>query len=111
MKKQLKIVVLAKQVPDTRNVGKDAMTPEGTVNRAALPAIFNPEDLNALEMALALKDRTDDSTVHILTMGPSVPPTSSATRCSAAPTAVTCSPAANSPVRTRSPRRTPCRAP
>ena len=70
MKKQLKIVVLAKQVPDTRNVGKDAMTPEGTVNRAALPAIFNPEDLNALEMALALKDRTDASTVHILTMGP-----------------------------------------
>lgn len=70
MKKQLKIVVLAKQVPDTRNVGKDAMTPEGTVNRAALPAIFNPEDLNALEMALALKDRTEGSTVHILTMGP-----------------------------------------
>ena len=59
MKKQLKIVVLAKQVPDTRNVGKDAMTPEGTVNRAALPAIFNPEDLNALGMAaLRLKDRT-----------------------------------------------------
>ena len=70
MKKPLKIVVLAKQVPDTRNVGKDAMTPEGTVNRAALPAIFNPEDLNALEMALALKDRTEGSTVHILTMGP-----------------------------------------
>ena len=65
MKKQLKIVVLAKQVPDTRNVGKDAMTPEGTVNRAALPAIFNPEDLNALEMALALKDETEGSTVHI----------------------------------------------
>ena len=59
MKKALKIVVLAKQVPDTRNVGKDAMTPEGTVNRAALPAIFNPEDLNALEMALALKDPAD----------------------------------------------------
>ena len=53
----LKIVVLAKQVPDTRNVGKDAMTPEGTVNRAALPAIFNPEDLNALEQALRLKDK------------------------------------------------------
>lgn len=70
MKKALKIVVLAKQVPDTRNVGKDAMTPEGTVNRAALPAIFNPEDLNALEMALELKDRTEGSTVHILTMGP-----------------------------------------
>ena len=46
---KLKIVVLAKQVPDTRNVGKDAMTAQGTVNRAALPAIFNPEDLNALE--------------------------------------------------------------
>lgn len=70
MKKQLKIVVLAKQVPDTRNVGKDAMTPEGTVNRAALPAIFNPEDLNALEAALSLKDATEGSTVHILTMGP-----------------------------------------
>ena len=70
MKKQLKIVVLAKQVPDTRNVGKDAMTPEGTVNRAALPAIFNPEDLNALEAALRLKDRVAGSTVHILTMGP-----------------------------------------
>ena len=52
----LKILVLAKQVPDTRNVGKDAMTPEGTVNRAALPAIFNPEDLNALEAALIIRD-------------------------------------------------------
>lgn len=70
MKKPLKIVVLAKQVPDTRNVGKDAMTPEGTVNRAALPAIFNPEDLNALEAALRLKDAVEGSTVHILTMGP-----------------------------------------
>ena len=70
MKKALKIVVLAKQVPDTRNVGKDAMTPEGTVNRAALPAIFNPEDLNALEAALRLKDAVEGSTVHILTMGP-----------------------------------------
>lgn len=66
----LKIVVLAKQVPDTRNVGKDAMTPEGTVNRAALPAIFNPEDLNALEQALRLKDDNPGSTVTILTMGP-----------------------------------------
>ena len=70
MKENLKIVVLAKQVPDTRNVGKDAMTPEGTVNRAALPAIFNPEDLNALEMALTLKDSVKGATVHILTMGP-----------------------------------------
>lgn len=66
----LKIVVLAKQVPDTRNVGKDAMTPEGTVNRAALPAIFNPEDLNALEQALRLKEQHPGTTVHILTMGP-----------------------------------------
>jgi electron transfer flavoprotein beta subunit len=65
-----KIVVLAKQVPDTRNVGKDAMTPEGTVNRAALPAIFNPEDLNALEQALRLKEQNPGSTVSILTMGP-----------------------------------------
>ena len=39
----LKIVVLAKQVPDTRNVGKDAMKADGTINRAALPAIFNHE--------------------------------------------------------------------
>ena len=70
MNKALKIVVLAKQVPDTRNVGKDAMTPEGTVNRAALPAIFNPEDLNALELALRLKEECAGSTVHILTMGP-----------------------------------------
>jgi electron transfer flavoprotein beta subunit len=70
MNKALKIVVLAKQVPDTRNVGKDAMTAEGTVNRAALPAIFNPEDLNALELALRLKEECAGSTVYILTMGP-----------------------------------------
>ncbi len=68
--KGLKIVVLAKQVPDTRNVGKDAMKADGTVNRAALPAIFNPEDLNALEQALRLKDKIQGTTVHILTMGP-----------------------------------------
>lgn len=67
----LKIVVLAKQVPDTRNVGKDAMTPEGTVNRQALPAIFNPEDLNALEMALEIKDRIPGTEITIVTMGPS----------------------------------------
>ena len=66
----LKIVVLAKQVPDTRNVGKDAMTAEGTINRAALPAIFNPEDLNALEQALRLKESHPGSTVTMLTMGP-----------------------------------------
>lgn len=67
---KLKIIVLAKQVPDTRNVGKDAMTAEGTVNRSALPAIFNPEDLNALEQALRLKEQNPGSTVGLLTMGP-----------------------------------------
>ncbi|MGL4852180.1 MAG: electron transfer flavoprotein subunit beta/FixA family protein, partial [Phocaeicola sp.] len=66
----LKIVVLAKQVPDTRQVGKDAMNPDGTINRAVLPAIFNPEDLNALEQALQLKEKHPGSTVTILTMGP-----------------------------------------
>ena len=66
----MKIVVLAKQVPDTRNVGKDAMKADGTVNRAALPAIFNPEDLNALEQALVLKDMFPGSRIDLLTMGP-----------------------------------------
>lgn len=65
----LKIVVLAKQVPDTRNVGPDAMTEQGTINRAALPAVFNPEDLNALEQALRLKDQFPGSTISVLTMG------------------------------------------
>jgi len=68
--KGYKIIVLAKQVPDTRNVGKDAMKADGTVNRAALPAVFNPEDLKALEQALRLKDNNPGSTVTILTMGP-----------------------------------------
>lgn len=67
---KLNIVVLAKQVPDTRNVGPDAMTPEGKVNRSALPAIFNPEDLNALEQALRLKDANPGTTVNVITMGP-----------------------------------------
>lgn len=66
----LRIIVLAKQVPDTRNVGKDAMKEDGTINRAVLPAIFNPEDLNALEQALRLKDTHPGSTVTLLTMGP-----------------------------------------
>lgn len=64
------IIVLAKQVPDTRNVGKDAMKADGTVNRAALPAIFNPEDLNALEQALGIKDQFPGSKITVLTMGP-----------------------------------------
>ncbi len=66
----LKIIVLAKQVPDTRNVGKDAMKADGTVNRAALPAIFNPEDLNALELALQIKEENPGATIELLTMGP-----------------------------------------
>lgn len=66
----LNIIVLAKQVPDTRNVGKDAMKEDGTINRAALPAIFNPEDLNALEQALKLKEMYPGTKVTLLTMGP-----------------------------------------
>ena len=72
--KDFQIVVLAKQVPDTHNVGKDAMKEDGTINRAALPAIFNPDDLKALEMALACKDSLKDIMpvkVTIITMGPS----------------------------------------
>ena len=68
--KPLKIIVLVKQVPDTRNLGSDAMKPDGTVNRVKIPTIFNPDDLNALEMALHLKDRAPGSTVTVLTMGP-----------------------------------------
>jgi len=66
----LKIIVLAKQVPDTRNVGTDAMKPDGTVNRGKLPTIFNPDDLHALEVALHIKDRVPGTIVTVLTMGP-----------------------------------------
>jgi electron transfer flavoprotein beta subunit len=69
-KESFNIIVLAKQVPDTRNVGKDAMKADGTVNRAALPAIFNPEDLNALEQALQIKDKHPGTKITLLTMGP-----------------------------------------
>lgn len=65
-----RIVVLAKQVPDTRNVGKDAMKEDGTINRAALPAIYNPEDLNALEMAIQMKEKIEGAEIIVLTMGP-----------------------------------------
>ena len=70
MTKSFIIVVLAKQVPDTHIVGKDAMKADGTVNRAALPAIFNPDDLNALEQALRIKDKFPGTTVSLLSMGP-----------------------------------------
>ncbi|HUX41362.1 MAG TPA: electron transfer flavoprotein subunit beta/FixA family protein [Rectinemataceae bacterium] len=62
-------VVLIKQVPDTHNISGKVMTEEGTIDRGALPAIFNPDDLNALEMALALRD-AEGGTVTVLTMGP-----------------------------------------
>jgi electron transfer flavoprotein beta subunit len=62
-------VVLVKQVPDTANITGKAMKDDGTVNRAALPAIMNPEDLNALEMALQVKEQHGGS-VTVLTMGP-----------------------------------------
>ncbi len=63
------IIVFVKQVPDTQNITGQAMKPDGTVNRQALPAIFNPEDLNALELALQLKDRYQ-AKVTVATMGP-----------------------------------------
>ncbi|MFK5891293.1 MAG: electron transfer flavoprotein subunit beta/FixA family protein [Flavobacteriaceae bacterium] len=66
----LKIIVLAKQVPDTRHVGSDAMKPEGTVNRAKLATVFNPDDLHALELALNIKDRIKGTKVIVVTMGP-----------------------------------------
>ena len=61
-------VVCIKQVPDTKRLGGQAMKDDGTVNRAALPAIFNPEDLNALELALDIRDRFGGS-VTVMTMG------------------------------------------
>ena len=61
-------VVLVKQVPDTKRITGQAMNDDGTVNRGALPAIFNPEDLNALELALEIKDRFG-GTVTAVTMG------------------------------------------
>ena len=62
-------IVLVKQVPDTRAVSGEVMTEDGTMNRSALPAIFNPEDLNALEMALQVKEKYGGQ-VSVLTMGP-----------------------------------------
>jgi electron transfer flavoprotein beta subunit len=61
-------IVLAKWVPDTANITGQAMKEDGTVNRAALPAIFNPEDLNALELALEIVE-TAHGSVTVITMG------------------------------------------
>ncbi len=61
-------VVLIKQVPDTKRITGKAMNDDGTVNRAALPAIVNPEDLNALEMAMQIRDKFGGK-VTAITMG------------------------------------------
>lgn len=61
-------VVLIKQVPDTKRVTGNAMNDDGTVKRSALPAIFNPEDLNALEMAIQIKEKFGGH-VTVITMG------------------------------------------
>ena len=63
------MVVLVKQVPDTKNITGEAMKEDGTVNRGALPAVFNPEDLHALEMALQVRERYG-GTVAVISMGP-----------------------------------------
>ena len=63
------MVVCVKQVPDTENLSGEAMKEDGTVNRSALPAIVNPEDLNALEMALQIKER-HGGRITVITMGP-----------------------------------------
>jgi electron transfer flavoprotein beta subunit len=67
--KEYKMVVLVKQVPDTQNLTGEAMKEDGTVNRSALPAIFNPEDLNALEMALQVREQYG-GIISVITMGP-----------------------------------------
>jgi electron transfer flavoprotein beta subunit len=63
------IIVTVKQVPDTQNIKGEAMKPDGTVNRGALPAVMNPEDLNALEEALCIKE-TLGARITAVTMGP-----------------------------------------
>ncbi len=63
----MKIIVCVKQVPDTS--GKVAVNPDGTLNRASMPTITNPDDMNAVEAALALKDNTGAEVV-VVTMGP-----------------------------------------
>ena len=62
-------IVCIKQVPNTANITVEAMKEDGTVNRSALPTIFNPEDLHALETALEIRDEYG-GTVTVVTMGP-----------------------------------------
>ncbi len=68
MEETLKIYVCVKQVPDT--TGKVAVNENGTLNRASMATITNPDDLNAVEAALALKDQLDDVKVIVVSMGP-----------------------------------------
>lgn len=63
------MMVMVKQVPNTLDITEEAMKPDGTVNREALPAIFNPEDLNALEEAIKIKERYGGN-ITVITMGP-----------------------------------------
>ncbi len=63
----MKIIVCVKQVPDTS--GKLAVNPDGTLNRASMETITNPDDLNAVEAALKLKDETGCEVIAV-TMGP-----------------------------------------
>ena len=63
----MKIIVSIKQVPDTS--GKVAVNPDGTLNRASMQTITNPDDMNALEAALKLKDETGCKVI-VVTMGP-----------------------------------------
>ncbi len=65
----MRCIVLVKQVPDTKNITTETMKADGTVNRAALPAVFNPDDLCALELALQVRDQYGGE-VHVITMGP-----------------------------------------
>ncbi len=63
----MKVIVSVKQVPDTS--GKIAVNPDGTLNRASMQTITNPDDLNAVEAALKLKDETGCEVI-VITMGP-----------------------------------------
>ena len=64
-----RMVCLIKQVPDTSNITADVLREDGTVNRQALPAVVNPDDLFALEMALDVKDKYGGE-ITVMSMGP-----------------------------------------
>lgn len=64
------VVVLMKQVPDVRIAGEDVLLPDGSINRAILPAIVNPNDFYALQQALLIKDKYPQVTVTVMSMGP-----------------------------------------